>query len=42
MAKSIYSLLLDDDVIALVDRMAYAQGASRSALINRILAEHVG
>ncbi|MBR4657885.1 MAG: ribbon-helix-helix protein, CopG family [Clostridia bacterium] len=42
MAKSIYSLVLDDDVIALVDRMAYAQGASRSALINRILAEHVG
>lgn len=42
MAKSIYSLVLDDNVIALVDRLAYAEGASRSALINRILAEHVG
>ncbi len=42
MAKSIYSLVLDDDVISLIDRMAYSEGASRSALINRILAEHVG
>lgn len=42
MAKSIYSLVLDDEVIALIDRMAYAEGASRSALINRILAERVG
>ena len=42
MAKSIYSLVLDDEVIALIDRMAYAEGASRSALINRILAENVG
>ncbi len=42
MSKSIYSLVLDDDVISLVDRMAYSEGASRSALINRILAEYVG
>ena len=42
MSKSIYSLVLDDDVIALIDRMAYAEGASRSALINRFLAERVG
>ena len=42
MAKSIYSLVLDDDVITLIDRAAYSEGASRSALINRILAEHVG
>lgn len=42
MAKSIYSLVLDDEVIALLDRMAYAEGTSRSALINRVLAERVG
>ncbi|MBO4848156.1 MAG: ribbon-helix-helix protein, CopG family [Clostridia bacterium] len=42
MAKSIYSLVLDDEVISLIDRMAYAEGASRSALINRLLAERVG
>lgn len=42
MAKSIYSLVLDDEVVALIDRTAYAEGQSRSALINRILAERVG
>lgn len=42
MAKSIYSLVLDDEVIAILDRMAYEQGVSRSALINRLLAEKVG
>ncbi|MCR5809375.1 MAG: ribbon-helix-helix domain-containing protein [Clostridiales bacterium] len=42
MAKSIYSLVLDDEVIALVDRMAYSEGVSRSALINRVLAEKLG
>lgn len=42
MAKSIYSLVLDDEVIRLVDRMAYSEGTSRSALINRLLAESVG
>ena len=42
MSKSVYSLVLDDEVIRLVDRMAYAEGASRSALINRLLAREVG
>ncbi len=42
MAKSIYSLVLDDEVVSLIDRMAYAEGQSRSALINRVLAERVG
>ena len=42
MAKSIYSLVLDDEVIQKIDRMAYSEGASRSALINRLLAERVG
>ncbi|MBQ3850438.1 MAG: hypothetical protein IKX16_06380 [Clostridia bacterium] len=42
MSKSIYSLVLDDEVIALIDRMAYSKNTSRSALINRLLAEQVG
>ncbi len=39
MKKSVYSLVLSDDVVAAVDRVAYQQGISRSAMINRILAE---
>ena len=42
MSKSIYSLVLDDEVIRQIDRMAYSEGQSRSALINRLLAERVG
>lgn len=42
MSKSIYSLVLDDEVVRLIDRMAYAEGQSRSAVINRVLAERVG
>ena len=41
MKKSVYSLVLSDDVIAAVDRAAYQNGLSRSAMINRILAEAV-
>ncbi len=41
MKKSIYSLVLADDVVAQIDRMAYAQGTSRSNLINQILAEQL-
>lgn len=40
MAKSVYSLVLDDDVIRAVDQLAYAAGTNRSAMVNRILAEH--
>ncbi len=39
MKKSVYSLVLSDDVVAAVDRAAYQNGVSRSALVNRILAE---
>ncbi len=42
LSKSIYSLVLDDDIVAAVDRMAYAESMSRSALINRLLAREVG
>ncbi len=41
MNKSIYSLVLMDEVVEAVDRMAYAMHTSRSNLINQILAEHL-
>ncbi len=41
MKKSIYSLVLMDDVVEAADRMAYAMHTSRSNLINQILAEHL-
>lgn len=42
MQKAVYSLVLSSDVVDAVDRMAYARGTSRSALINQILAQAVG
>lgn len=42
MPKSVYSLVLSDEVVAEIDRLAYAEGTSRSKLIDRILAEHAG
>lgn len=41
MSKSVYSLVLMDDVVEQIDRMAYAMNTSRSNLINQILAEKV-
>lgn len=41
MKKSVYSLVLMDEVIKAVDRQAYRLGTSRSNLINQILAEHL-
>ncbi len=41
MNKSVYSLVLSDDVIEAIDRLAYSKGTSRSAMINGILAEAV-
>lgn len=41
MQKSVYSIVLSDDVVACIDRLAYANGTSRSNMINQILAEHV-
>lgn len=41
MHKSIYSLVLADDVVEAVDRMAYQLHTSRSNLINQILAERL-
>ena len=41
MKKSVYSLVLMDDVVDAIDRLACRKQLSRSALINQILAEHV-
>lgn len=41
MNKSIYSLVLSDEVVEAVDALARGAGMSRSAMINRILAEKV-
>lgn len=41
MNKSLYSLMLMDDVVAEIDKMALREGTSRSNLVNQILAEYV-
>ncbi len=41
MNKSVYSLVLTDDVVAEIDRIAYESGTSRSNTVNQILAEYV-
>lgn len=41
MSKSIYSLVLSDDVVEAVDRLALTEGLSRSAMVNLILAQRV-
>ena len=41
MSKNLYSLILSEEVVAEVDRLAYAANTSRSNMVNRILAEHV-
>ena len=41
MNKSVYSLVLTDDVVAEIDRIAYENGTSRSNTVNQILAEYV-
>lgn len=39
MSKSVYSLVLTDDIVRAIDTLAYRMNTSRSALIDRILAE---
>ncbi len=41
MSKSIYSLVLMDNLISEVDKLAYINGTSRSNMVNRILAEYL-
>lgn len=40
MAKSVYSVVLSDEVVAAVDRLAYREGVSRSRMMERILAQY--
>lgn len=41
MSKSVYSVVLSDDVISEIDRLAYNLNTNRSNMINQILAEYV-
>ena len=41
MNKSVYSLVLTDEVVGEIDRIAYEANTSRSNMINQILAEYV-
>ena len=41
MKKSVYSLVLMDDVVEAIDRLAYERNTNRSNLINQMLAENV-
>lgn len=41
MDRSLYSLILSDDVVAEVDKLAAGLNTSRSNLVNQILAEHI-
>lgn len=40
MPNSMYSLILNDELVEAVDRAAYAAGTNRSSMMNRILAEY--
>ena len=41
MEKSMYSLILIDEVVRKIDELAHTRGTSRSGLVNQILADHV-
>lgn len=41
MKKTLYSLMLNEEVVSEIDRLAHKYGTNRSNLINQILAEHV-
>jgi len=41
MKKTLYSLMLSDDVVREVDALAHRTGTSRSGLVNQILADYV-
>ena len=40
MKKNVYSVVLSEEVVAAVDRVANAVGTNRSDMINRILSEY--
>lgn len=39
MNKSVYSLVLSDNIMEVIDQMAYEEGTSRSSIVNNILAD---
>lgn len=41
MQKSVYSLVLTDEIVAEIDRLAYELNTSRSNMINQILSDYV-
>ncbi len=41
MSKSVYSVVLSDEIVAAIDQLAWREGISRSGMIDRILAQHV-
>lgn len=41
MGKSVYSLVLSDEVVQEIDRLAYQHNTNRSNMINQILADYV-
>ena len=41
MKKTLYSLMLSDEVVREIDLIAHGRGTNRSSLINQILAEYV-
>lgn len=42
MTKTMYSLILTDEVIERIDRLAYEKGISRSQMVDHLLAREVG
>lgn len=42
MSKSVFSVVLNDEIVSLIDKKAFLSGLSRSQMINEILAEAVG
>ena len=41
MGKTLYSLMLNENVVREIDMLAHKSGTSRSNLVNQILAEYV-
>lgn len=39
MKKNVYSLVLSEDVVHEIDKLAYQRGTNRSNMVNQILAE---
>ena len=41
MHKSVYSVLLSDELVSRLDEQAYKSGVSRSVMLDRLLAEYL-